>query len=60
MKHTGIFLQIFEWSFSFNWFLLLVDNIEMKKIIIIFYHNFFYKKFTIYLRFNYTCNKKRV
>lgn len=60
MKHTGIFLQIFEWSFSFNWFLLLVDNIEMKKIIIIFYHIFFYNKFKIYLRFNYTCNKKRV
>lgn len=32
----------------------------MKRIIIIFYHIFFYNKFTIYLRFNYTCNKKRV
>lgn len=29
-------------------------------MIIIFYHIFFYNKFTIYLRFNYTCNKKRV
>lgn len=32
----------------------------MKKIIIIFYHIFFFNNFTIYLRFNYTCNKKRV
>lgn len=32
----------------------------MKKMIIIFYHIFFYNKFKIYLRFNYTCNKKRV
>lgn len=29
-------------------------------MIIIYYHIFFYNKFTIYLRFNYTCNKKRV
>lgn len=32
----------------------------MKRIIIIFYNIFFYNNFTIYLCFNYTCNKKRV